>query len=327
MQTDWCIQRGRDILSQEISGLQAVSNDLGEEFEMLVQACLKTGQAGGKIVACGIGKSGYIGAKISATLASTGSPSVFLHPVEAMHGDLGILSANDLLLTISYSGESEELLALLPAAKRLGVMIVGISRSRTNSLEQWCDFILPMEIGKEACPFNLAPTTSTTALAALGDALALVLLEAKGFSEKDYALLHPSGAIGRTMTLKVEDIMRTGKRLARVGPETKVKEGLIVMTRARSGCVAVIDEKNKVLGIFTDGDFRRHITNDTPDLLERPVSEVMTRSPVTVNRKTLAVEMPRILEQKKIDDILVVDNENYLTGIVDVQDLPKFKLI
>ncbi len=326
MQNDWVISRAREIFDLEIAGLQTVRDNLGEGFKALVDKCLQTIERNGKMVVCGIGKSGHIGAKIAATLASTGSPAVFLHPVEAMHGDLGILTRDDLLLAISYSGETEELIAMLPAVKRLGVAIVAISRDRQSQLAQWSDLTVEMGVGREACPFNLAPTTSTTALAALGDALALVLLQAQGFSEQDYALLHPSGAIGRTMTLRVADVMRGRERLAGATAETKIKDALVEMTRLRCGCLAVVDQSDRLLGIFTDGDFRRHITEDR-DLLQRPVGEAMTANPVTVQPTTLAVELLRILEQHKIDDILVVDGQDTVLGIVDIQDMPKFKLL
>ncbi len=326
MQPDWRLIRAREIIDMEVAGLQAVRENLGPSFANLLDQCLEVFGRGGKIVVCGVGKSGHIGAKIAATLASTGSPATFLHPVEALHGDLGVLTENDLLLAISYSGESEEILALLPAAKRLGVTVAGLTGATQSSLAQWCETVVSTAVPREACPFNLAPTTSSTALAAIGDALALVLLQAKGFSEKDYALLHPSGAIGRTMTMRVENVMRTGDQCARIGPDNTVRDTLLLMTGKRSGCVAVVDHEDKLLGIFTDGDFRRHITED-PMLLERPVGEVMTANPVTVQAKTMAVELLRILEKNKIDDIAVIDQNQKFAGMVDIQDLPKCKII
>jgi len=326
MQTDHALFSARQTFDTEIAALTRVRDNLDQSFICLTSKCLQSIQKGGKIVICGIGKSGHIGAKIAATLASTGSPAVFLHPVEAMHGDLGVLSENDLLLAISYSGETEEVLALLPAAKRLGVTVAGITGNLDNSLTQWSEVVIPMTVEREACPFNLAPTSSTTALAALGDALAIALLQAQGFSENDYALLHPSGTIGRTMTLRVEDVMRSGENFAKTGAESTIKEVLMLMTRLRCGCVTVVDKKGRLEGIFTDGDFRRRITNDQ-NLFDRSVGELMSRHPVTVDRKTLAAELLHTLEQHKIDDIPVVEADNAAVGIVDIQDLPRFKII
>ena len=318
--------RAREVLDLEIDGLTRIRDELGEPFAELVGLCLDTISEGGKLVLSGIGKSGHIGHKLAATLASTGSPAVFLHPVEAMHGDLGLLARNDLLIALSYSGETEELLSVLPAAKRLGIPIVAVTGSTDSSLAQWSTLTVPMPVSREACPFNLAPTTTTTALAALGDALAIVLFETRGFSRSDYARLHPAGAIGRSITLRITDIMRTGDRFPCVLPDTSVKEALVHMTRARSGSVAIVNEQGVLLGIFTDGDFRRHIT-EKPDLLETPIAEVMTENPITIRAEAMAVELMNLLEKQSVDDILVLDCEGRAVGLVDSQDLPRFKLM
>jgi arabinose-5-phosphate isomerase len=316
----------RDVLTAEIEGLTHVRAGLGEPFCQLVRECLRTLGRGGKLVLTGIGKSAHVGRKISATLASLGSPSAFLYPVEAMHGDLGMLGRNDLLLALSYSGETEELLAVLPAAKRLGVRIAALTGSPDSRLARWSNLVVPMPVPREACPFNLAPTTSTTALLALGDALAIVLLQAQGFDRNDYARLHPAGAIGRSVTLRIADVMRTGDAFPRVPPAAPVREALLAMTRARSGSVAVTGPDERLLGIFTDGDFRRHIVT-SPALLDRPIREVMTAGPVTVRADAMAVEILRILEKRKIDDLIVVDARGRAVGLVDSQDLPRFKLM
>lgn len=320
------IQSARRVLDTEIEGLQQVRDNLGAPFVELVALCLAALDRGGKLVLTGIGKSGYIGRKISATLASTGSPSVFLHPVEAMHGDLGVLLEDDLLVALSYSGETDELLAVLPAAKRFGVPIAAVTGVTDSRLAKWSDLTVPMPVPREACPFNLAPTTTTTALLALGDALALVLLEARGFGKHDYARLHPAGAIGRAITLRITDVMRKDERLARVAPETPVRDALVAMTRARAGSVAVVNHHGRLLGIYTDGDFRRQIT-ENGDLLHAHIGEVMTRNPITIREDVMAIEIMKILEQRKIDDLPVVDARGRVVGMVDTQDLPRFKLM
>lgn len=320
------LQRAREVFDVEIQGLRAVRDTLGGAFLELVDVCTRTLHRGGKLVLTGVGKSGHIGAKIAATLSSTGSPAVFLHPVEAMHGDLGLLSARDLLLALSYSGETDELLAVLPAAKRFGVPVVAITGCSDSSLSRWSDVTVSMPVPCEACPFNLAPTTSTTALLALGDALALVLLDKRGFEKDDYARLHPAGAIGRSITLRIADIMRTGPQLPRVSPATAVREALLAMTQARSGSVAVVADDQRLRGIFTDGDFRRHMTSN-PNLMDEPIATVMTPEPITIRQDAMAVELLRLLEQRHIDDILVVDDKHRVVGLVDIQDLPRFKLM
>ena len=320
------LRRAAEVVATEIEGLQALQSDLGEDFVHLVHCSLETLRRGGKLVLCGIGKSGHISKKIAATLASTGSRAIFLHPVEAMHGDLGEVSDLDLLLAVSYSGETDELLAVLPAVKRLGVAIVAITGKPDSRLGGWSDFCVPMPVPREACPFNLAPTTTTTALAALGDALAMVLLDCRRFGLNDYAKLHPAGAIGRSITMTVKDCMRSGEHAPSVVPGTSVREALLKMTAARAGAVAIIDQGNTLLGIFTDGDFRRGIMRDS-DLLNAPIESVMTKSPITIRQDCLAVEIMKIIENRKIDDIIAVDNQGHFMGLVDIQDLPKFKMM
>jgi len=316
----------KEVFDIEIEGLKQVCNNLDNSFNLLVEMCLKTVNQGGKLVVSGIGKSAHIGRKISATLSSTGSPSVFLYPVEAMHGDLGMLSDNDLLIAISYSGETDELITVLPAAKRFGISVVAICGNNNSRLCNWSDLVVNMQISREACPFNLAPTTSTTALLALGDALAMVLLKQQGFAQKDYAKLHPSGAIGRSITLTIKDIMRPIDKFPTVLPTTKVRDVLLEMTKCRAGSAAVVNDNNKLLGIFTDGDFRRHITKTT-DILEQDISLVMTNNPITVSPESMAIAILKIIENRKIDDILVLNNNKQVVGLVDVQDLPSFKII
>ena len=320
------LDRAKSIIQTEINGLTKVKNELDRPFVQLVELCLKTLEIGGKIVLCGVGKSGHIGHKTASTLTSTGSPAAFLHPVEAMHGDLGILHKSDLLLALSYSGETEELLDVLPSAKRFSIPIACITGNPKSQLAKWSDLVIPMAVSEEACPFNLAPTTTTTAMMAIGDALAIVLLEARGFSKEDYGKFHPAGSIGRSVTLKVKDIMRGGERLALVPLGTSVKDALLKMTQCRSGSVVIVDTYQKLCGIFTDGDFRRQIQKKQ-DLLNIAIESVMSPSPTTIGDNRMAIEILSILEKKEIDDIPVVDDRNQVVGVVDIQDLAKFKLM
>ncbi len=320
------LERAKAVFDTEIRGLTAVRESLNESFAGLVELSLETLRNGGKLVLTGIGKSGHIGQKIAATLSSTGSKAVFMHPVEAMHGDLGMLDDKDLLLLLSYSGETEEVLEVLPAAKRLGVKLVAVTGSEDSRLVQWCDVHVPAGVPSEACPFNLAPTASTTALLALGDALAMVILNEKDFGKTDYARLHPAGTIGRSITLSIRDVMRTNERFPAAPGDTPVQEALSIMTRARSGCVVVTDEDGCLEGIFTDGDFRRHISDD-PNTLYKPLRDLATPDPVTIGAEALAVELLTLLEGRNIDDVVVVDDGGRAVGLVDSQDLPRFKLM
>ena len=243
-----------------------------------------------------------------------------------MHGDLGVVSPQDTLLALSYSGETDELLAVIPAIKRLGIDIIAITQKAESRLGECADLVVPMPVPREACPFNLAPTTTTTALTALGDALAMTMLHLRHFQLNDYAKLHPAGAIGRSITLKVKDFMRTGEHAANVRPGTSVRDALLAMTAARCGAVAIVDDDNALLGIFTDGDFRRRITTDTA-VIDAKIETVMTANPITINEDSMAVEIMKLLEKRKIDDILVTTADGKFAGLVDIQDLPKFKVM
>lgn len=320
------IKRAREILGIEINELARVRRSLDKRFSRSVRLILESLKQGGKIVVTGVGKNYYIGQKISATLASTGSTSVVLHPSQAIHGDLGILSKQDVLLALSYSGESAELMEIIPAARRQGVKIVAITGAADSAVAKASDEIIYTPVAREACPFNLAPTASTTATLAVGDALAIVLLEARGFKKEDYAKLHPGGTIGRTLLLRVGDIMRKGDRLAKIAANSKVKDAILAMTSARSGSVAIVNKRGKVAGIFTDGDLRRMIAKKR-NIPEWPIREVMTPSPVTIRDNALAVDALKIYEERAIDDLLVVDRSGRLVGMVDIQDLPKFKIL
>lgn len=320
------IEKAVEVLQIEIDGLVSLKGQIGEDFVKLVEACVSILDNGGKIVVCGIGKSGHVGKKISATLASTGSPSVFMHPSEAMHGDLGMLQKGDLLLAMSYSGESNELISVIIPAKRLGITVASFTGNKESSLAQVSDISVPMCVSKEACPFNLAPTTTSTATLALGDALAMTLLKLRKFTKENYGRLHPGGAIGRAVTMRASDVMRSGDRLAVVSADATVKDVLLAVTKARCGSAIITDSNSKLLGIFTDGDFRRHAEADM-SVLSRRVGDVMTKNPISVKADSLAIEVLKILEVRKINGIVVTDNDSKVVGLIDIQDLPGLKLM
>lgn len=318
--------QARRVFDIELTALRAVRAQLDESFDRAVELTVETLKQRGKLVIVGIGKSGNIGAKLAATLTSTGSSSVVLSSVDALHGDLGIVNDGDLVLALSYSGESEELVNLLPALKRFAVRIVAFTGNPKSTIARHSDVVLNVRVPKEACPFNLAPTASTTAMLVMGDALAVAVLEARGFTQKDFARYHPSGAIGRALLVKVRDIMRTGERNA-IAPETSaVRDALMVMTKAKSGSLAIVDKRGKLVGVFTDGDFRRRMSADEA-LLTRPLAEVMTRNPICIRDDSLAAEALKIFNDRNIDDLIVVNAKREPVGLVDSQDLPKLKLM
>lgn len=320
------LAHARRVFDIELAALRAVRAQLDDAFDRAVELTVETLKRRGKLVIVGIGKSGNIGAKLAATLTSTGSTSVVLSSVDALHGDLGIVNDGDLVLALSYSGESEELVNLLPALKRFAVKLVAFTGNPKSTIARHSDVVLNVRVPKEACPFNLAPTASTTAMLVMGDALAMAVLEARGFTQKDFARYHPSGAIGRALLVQVRDIMRTGERNA-VAPQTlAVREALMVMTKAKSGSLAVVDRRGKLVGVFTDGDFRRRMSTDN-DLLTRPLAEVMTRNPICIRDEALAAEALKIFNERNIDDLIVVNAKREPVGLVDSQDLPKLKLM
>ena len=320
------LAKAREVFDIELAALKAVRAQLDKSFDRVVETIVEAVKRRGKIIIVGIGKSGNVGQKIAATLTSTGSTSVVLSSVDALHGDVGIVNDGDIILALSYSGESEELLNLLPALKRFSVKIISFTGNLKSSLAKHSDISLNVKVPKEACPFNLAPTSSTTAMLVMGDALAMAVLQARGFKQKDFAKLHPSGAIGRAMLLKVGEIMRSGERNAVANENLSVKEALLVMTHAKSGSLAVVDARGKLAGIFTDGDFRRHMAKDD-NLLSQPLKKIMTRNPICVRDTALAAEALKIFNERNIDDLIVVNAKNEPVGLVDSQDLPKLKIM
>ncbi|HEU0010787.1 MAG TPA: KpsF/GutQ family sugar-phosphate isomerase [Verrucomicrobiae bacterium] len=320
------LARAREVFDIELAALRAVRGQLDDAFDLAVGLVVDTLQRRGKLVVIGIGKSGNIGRKIAATLTSTGSTSVVLNSVDALHGDIGVINDGDLVLALSYSGESEELVSLLPALKRFPVKLISLTGSPKSTLARHSDILLNVHVPKEACPFNLAPTASTTAMLVMGDALAMAVLQARGFRRQDFAKHHPAGAIGRALLLQVRDIMRRGAKNAVAAQSLLVKEALLVMTKAKSGSVSVVDARGRLSGVFTDGDLRRHMAGDG-EVLARKLSEVMTRHPICVRDDALAVEALKIFNERNIDDLIVVNARHEPVGLVDSQDLPKLKIM
>ena len=320
------LPQARKVFDIEIAAIKAVRAQLDDAFDRAVELVIAALGQRGKIVIVGIGKSGNIGQKIAATLTSTGSTSVVLNSVDALHGDLGILNDGDLVLALSYSGESEELINLLPAMKRFSVQIIAMTGNAKSTVAKRSDVVLNVKVPKEACPFNLAPTSSTTAMLVMGDALAMAVLQARGFKEQDFARHHPAGAIGRALLLQVRDIMRKDSRNAVAQEALTVKEALLVMTHAKSGSVSVVNARGKLVGVFTDGDLRRHMATDEK-ILMRSLSSVMTRDPICLKDDALAMEALKIFNERNIDDLIVVNAKKEPVGLVDSQDLPKLKIM
>jgi len=320
------LAQARKVFDIELAAVKAVRSQLDTNFNRAVEMVTEVLRNRGKIIVVGIGKSGNIGRKIAATLTSTGSPAVVLDSVDALHGDLGVVADGDVVLALSYSGESEELLNLIPALKRFALKVITITGAGKSSLARCSDVVLNIKVPKEACPFNLAPTASTTAMLVMGDALAMAVLQARGFKQHDFARHHPSGAIGRALLLKVRDIMRSDDRNAVAIETMPVKEALLLMTRAKCGSVSVVNSRGKLVGVFTDGDLRRHMARNG-DVLSQRLEEVMTPKPICVQDEALAVEALRIFNQRSIDDLIVVNSRKEPVGLVDSQDLPKLKLM
>ncbi len=320
------LARAREVFDIELAALKAVRALLDKTFDTAVETVVGALKQRGKIIVVGIGKSGNVGQKIAATFTSTGSTSVVLNSVDALHGDVGIVNDGDVILALSYSGESDELLNLLPALKRFSVKIISFTGNLKSSLAKHSDVSLNVKVPKEACPFNLAPTSSTTAMLVLGDALAMAVLQARGFKQTDFAKYHPNGAIGRAMLLKVGDIMRAGNRNAIANENLSVKEALFVMTQAKSGSLAVVNARGRLAGIFTDGDFRRHMAANE-NLLTLPLKKIMTPKPVCISENALAVEALKIFNERNIDDLIVVNAKREPVGLIDSQDLPKLKIV
>lgn len=321
------LARARACIRLEEQALAATAASLDRTFVDVAQAIERAIEQRAKLICSGVGKSAHIAAKLVGTFNSTGVPACFLDATQALHGDLGLCAGGDVAILFSNSGQSEEILRLLPLLKRFGVTTVACTSHPESDLAREADFRLVYRVPREACPLKLAPTASTAAAMALGDALAMVLLEARGLTRDDFARYHPAGNLGRVLLLRVGDIMRRGDRLP-VAPDTvTTQEAILAMTRAKSGSIALVHPRTRKLsGILTDGDFRRSALTG-PDFLQQPVNRFMTRTPKTIREDALGVDALRLFEQHKIDDLIVVDRAGRPVGLVDGQDLPKLKLV
>jgi len=317
------LKRAKEVLTIEAQAINQMMRRLDHDFESAVDMIAK---CSGRVVVCGMGKSGIVARKIAATLSSTGTPSIFLHSAEAVHGDLGQVTGKDVVIIISQSGETQETIRLLPLVRKIGGKIIVMTGNPKSTLARHGDLVLNITVRSEGCPLGLAPMASTTVTMALGDAISACLIDRKKFKKEDFALYHPGGSLGRQLLLKVEDIMRRESFFATVTAATKVKDVLWTITKARCGCACVVDAKHKLLGIFTDGDLRRHLEAD-PAVLQRRVSDVMTKKPASIRKEKLAAEAFEILKSKKIDELPVVDRSGRVVGLLDVQDLLKAGLV
>jgi len=320
------LSRARFVIETEIDGLRRMAGLLDERFVKAVEILHKTLDQRGKIVVVGVGKSGNIGLKIAATLNSTGATAVVLDSQNALHGDLGLLSDGDAVLALSYSGETRELLDIMPFIKRFEVNVISITGNTQSTLAQLSEVTLDSSVEREACPLHLAPTSSSTAMLAMGDALAMVLLEARGFTEKDFARFHPGGSLGRALLTRVAEIMRSDTQLPTVPENADVFAALDAMNRARAGACIILEEGGGLAGIFTHGDFARGFRMD-PQLGGKPVASLMTRKPITVQSDALAAEVLRTIGQNRIDDIVVLNDEGKPVGLIDTQDLARLKIV
>ncbi len=327
LQPKTVLTRARACIRIEHTALVETARSLGSEFVATARAVEAASLAGGKLVFSGVGKNAPVAQKIAATFNSTGVSSCFLDATQALHGDLGLVDEGDLAFLLSNSGQSEEILRLVPVLKRFGTRIVAFTSNAASDLARNADLRLLYRVPREACPLKLAPTASTTAALALGDALAMVLLEARGITRDDFAKYHPAGNLGRILLLRVKDIMRTGARLPVASERVTTQDAILAMTKAKSGSIALVSPRNgRLTGILTDGDFRRSALTG-PDFLARPVATFMTRNPKTISEEALGVDAVRLFEAHKIDDLIVVNARGKPVGLIDSQDLPKLKLV
>jgi arabinose-5-phosphate isomerase len=316
------IELARRVLETEAQAILGLIPQLGPSF---TKALDLLHECAGRVIVTGMGKSGIIARKLSATLSSTGTSATFLHPAEALHGDLGVVQAGDVVVALSSSGETEELVRLLAAIRRIGARLISMTGNPASTLGLASDVALGCHVAEEACPMNLAPTASTTAMLALGDALALALSRRKGFKEENFADLHPGGLLGKRL-MRVEALMQTGDAMPRVAPDSPMPDVIHEMSSKRLGMTCVVDEAGRLAGIVTDGDLRRHMTSRS-NLLDRKAADVMTARPVTIARTVMAVEALRIMEERKITAVVVVDSANRVEGVVHLHDLWRTEMI
>jgi arabinose-5-phosphate isomerase len=324
MEADAIVRSARTVIATEAAAIRALEPRIGPEF---VEACRLILGCQGRLVVTGMGKSGHIGRKLAATLASTGTPSFYVHPGEASHGDLGMIQPQDMVLALSNSGETDEVLFILPVIKRQGIPLIAITGNPRSSLAAQADVHLDAGISAEACPLGLAPTASTTAALVMGDALAIALLEARGFTSEDFARSHPAGSLGRRLLLHIGDVMHTGEGIPAVGPDASLTEALVEMTRKHLGMTAVIDAERRLLGVFTDGDLRRALDDDGVDLRSARVAELMTRHPKSIGADKLAIEAAQLMEKHQIHALLVVDEALRVVGALNIHDLLRARVV
>ncbi|MBP5470421.1 MAG: KpsF/GutQ family sugar-phosphate isomerase [Candidatus Riflebacteria bacterium] len=317
------LDSAKKALNYEIEALKEAVNNLDDNFTKAVELILKSS---GRLIVSGMGKSGLIGNKISATLSSTGTPSLFLHPAEALHGDLGMVTEDDIVLLLSNSGETDEIIRIVPFIRRIGAKIIAMVGNLDSSLAKNSDIVINSFVSREACPLNLAPTSSTTVSLALGDALACALIEARGFKEKDFARFHPSGSLGRKF-IAVKDLMHSGDSIPLVSPDEILREAVVKMSHGGFGALVIIGDNQKLLGVFTDGDLRRFFEKSKEVDLDIPISKVMTANPKRVTATRLAMEALKIMEDKAITSLPVVDNQDKVVGFLHLHDILKARLI
>ena len=320
------LERARRVFEIELAEASATAARLDSQFILAVDLIRDALERRNKVVVLGVGKSGTIGEKIAATLTSTGSTAVVLNSLNALHGDLGIVADGDVVLALSYSGETQELLSVLPAVVRFGLPIIALTGDKNSTLAKAASAVLDVSVSQEACPLNLAPTSSTTSMLILGDALAMVLLESRGFRKEDFAKYHPGGSLGRSLLLRVNQIMRKIDELALISPAAPVVEAIQAMTKYRTGAAVVVNEDETLAGIFTHGDFARHFPGN-PGIGSLPVGDFMTRNPITITGDRLAAEVLQVLEHHRIDDLVVLDANKHPIGVVDSQDLTRLKIL
>jgi arabinose-5-phosphate isomerase len=318
------VRSAQAAIATEARAIEALHDRIDANF---LRACQLMFDCGGRVVVSGMGKSGHIARKIAATLASTGTPSFFVHPGEASHGDLGMITQKDVVLALSNSGETDELLTILPLIKRQGIPLIAMTGNDGSSLARLADVHLDTSVPAEACPLGLAPTSSTTAALVMGDALAIALLEARGFTDEDFARSHPAGSLGRQLLLKISDVMHVDGKIPMVGPDVTMTEALVEMTHKGLGMTAIVDEEHRLLGVFTDGDLRRAVDDDDIDLRTTPVTSLMTARPKTIAADKLAVEAARLMEAHTIHALLVVDEDNRVVGALNIHDLLRARVV
>ena len=323
-QPEAIVRSARAVIATEAAAIAGLEPSIGGDF---VEACRLILACRGRVVVTGMGKSGHVARKIAATLASTGTPAFFVHPGEASHGDLGMIQPDDVVLALSYSGETDEVLFILPMIKRQGIPLIALTGRPGSSLASQADVHLDGSITNEACPLGLAPTTSTTAALVLGDALAIALLEARGFTSDDFARSHPAGSLGRRLLLRISDVMHAGDNVPRVPPEASLTAALVEMTRKHLGMTAVVDAEDRLLGVFTDGDLRRALDDEGVNLRGATVAELMTRGPKTIGPDKLASEAAQLMEKHQIHALIVVDHERHVVGALNIHDLLRARVV